>query len=1034
MSTIKSSLAMFDGMTGPLKRIHNALNIVLNSFEAVQSASEHTIDVSAIQQARDELARAETAFDSIEEKIRKTSSPAPIEVPVTWRADNLAVFTGSGIARFEQEIQSANTMLERLGRTQTGITQRAQALNILPPEAVTDIQNLQNRVQELQAAIIHVEQNSLDVGSDRANAQLEQLRAQLAQTLSCQDNLNAAMQGMSVGDINSAFLQLSQNVGSVERSIRDGFSQPVKIPVTWDTPRVEVFTNTGIERFQQEIQSATNMMNALNQAQQRIRAQAAGANIFPPNAVTDLNNMQTRIQAIQSRITQMASNPINMGSAAANAELEQLRAQLAQALDAQDALNSAVDDMDVRRANDAYMRLAQVVGNTERYIRDNTNEQARFNQQIQMGNNSASQLMNTIKGAVVTYAGVETIARAFELSDQLTSTTARLDLMNDGLQTTQQLQKMIFASAERARGSYLATADAVAKLGLMAGDAFSSSAEIVYFMEQINKQFAIAGTEAAGVDAAMLQLTQAMSSGILRGEEFNSILEQAPNIIQTIADYMDVPIGKLRDLAAEGAITADIVIAAMFAAADETNAKFENMPVTFEEIAQSVKNTAIMAMQPVLQRLNEIANSDAFSAFVDNAIGELSFLSQEAQKIIDKIANNTSFLDAINGVVVGVTVAAGVALEIAGALVSVAGMIADNWSWLGPIIMGVAAAFAVLGGAMLVYTIVSTISNGIEAVKAARLAMTTVAAGAATTATFAQAAAQYGLNAALLACPITWIVLGIIALIAVIYAVVGAVNHFAGTSVSATGIIGGAFAVLGAHIINAFIVPFWNKLAAIANFIGNVFNDPVAAVKVLFYDMALTVVGYIKNMAEAIENVINKIPGVTVDITSGLDHFYDGLEEAQKKVKDESGWVEYVKKMDFIDYGDAAKAGYDFGKGIEDKISGIFKAPSLEEMGLDSNEAFNLGNTLDGIYGNTGDTAANTAAAADTLDYAEEDLAWMKDIAEREAINRYTTAQITVEQHNENHISKDTDLDGIMDAFCYDFAEKMDISAEGTHE
>lgn len=372
--------------------------------------------------------------------------------------------------------------------------------------------------------------------------------------------------------------------------------------------------------------------------------------------------------------------------------------------------------------------------------------------------------------------------------------------------------------------------------------------------------------------------------------------------------------------------------------------------------------------------------------------------------------------------------------QIASAALDVATFISDNWGWLGPIILGVAGAYIVLHGAMLAYNTIQAVTNTLQRLSAAYSAIkagqTLAEAAATTTAT----GAQVGLNMALLACPITWIIIGIIAIIAAIYAAVGAINHFAGTSVSATGIIGGTFAVLGAHIINTFIVPFWNALAAIANFIGNVFNNPVAAVKVLFYDMALTVVGYIKNMAEAIENLINKIPGVQVDITSGLDSFYNGLEKAQQDVKDESGWVEYVHKMDFIDYEEAASAGYEFGQGLEDTVSGLFKAPTLDELGVNALDTANLGNNLDGIYGNTGDTAANTAATADALDYTEEDLKYLRDIAEREAINRYTTAQITVEQTNHNNISGDTDLDGIMDAWANDFAERLDISEEGVHE
>lgn len=292
--------------------------------------------------------------------------------------------------------------------------------------------------------------------------------------------------------------------------------------------------------------------------------------------------------------------------------------------------------------------------------------------------------------------------------------------------------------------------------------------------------------------------------------------------------------------------------------------------------------------------------------------------------------------------------------------------------------------------------------------------------------TAAASAAVFTFNSALLANPIVWVVMLIAVLIAALYAGVAAYNKFTGAGVSATGIIGGAFAVLGAHILNTFIIPLQNAFAMIANFIGNVFNNPVAAVKVLFYDMCLTVIGYIRNLAQGIEDLINKIPGVTVDITSGLDSFYAGLEQAQQKVKDEAGWVEYVQKMDFIDYSEAASAGYDFGKGIADKISGAFS--------LDGTDAFNLGNTLDGIYGNTGDTAGNTAAMSEALDIAEEDLAYMRDIAEREAINRFTTAEIKVEQQNTNYISQDTDLDGIMDAWANDFATKLDVSEEGVHE
>lgn len=368
------------------------------------------------------------------------------------------------------------------------------------------------------------------------------------------------------------------------------------------------------------------------------------------------------------------------------------------------------------------------------------------------------------------------------------------------------------------------------------------------------------------------------------------------------------------------------------------------------------------------------------------------------------------------------TMASNIALQVLQPLLNGINWLANNISIIGPAVLGLGAAF-------LVFQVAAhwtQIAAAATAIYHGVVNFLSIGFGILTGNTAAASAAVFTFNSALLANPIVWVVMLIAVLIGALYAGVAAYNKFTGAGVSATGIIGGAFAVLGAFLFNSFIVPLQNGFAMIANFLGNVFNNPIAAVKVAFYDMCLTVIGYISKLAHAIENLLNKIPGVTVDITSGLDNFYAGLEQAQQKVKDESGWVEYVQKMDFIDYSDAASAGYKFGEGIADKISGVFNLGSIE--------AFNLGNDLDGIYGNTGDIANNTAATTDALDITEEDLSYLRDIAEREAINRFTTAEIHVEQHNENHISKDADLDGIMDAWANDFAEKLDVSEEGVHE
>lgn len=796
-------------------------------------------------------------------------------------------------------------------------------------------------------------------------------------------------------------------------------SAPQPVPVQWQSDSMDVFTTSGVERFQQEIQSANSMLNTLNTTQERIAATAEETDMFPASAVADMNSMQSRLQAIQQRIQQIESNPMNLGTDTANAELEQLRSQLNQAVQDQEDLNRAMERMDVSAANEAYLRLSSTVSNTERYIRDNTDEQGRFNRAIDEGTQGAGDLMNMIKGAVAAYASVQTIGKVMDLSDQLTSTTARLNLMNDGLQTTQDLQNMIYLSAERSRGAYQATADAVSKLGLMAGDAFSSSEEIIAFTEQLNKQFTIAGTEASGIEAAMLQLTQAMGSGVLRGEEYNSILEQAPNIIQAIADYMEVPKGQLKDMAAEGQITAEIVKNAMFAAADETNAKFESMPKTFSQIWTSFQNTALMAFQPVLQRLNDVANSEAFQTFVNGAIEALS-------------------------------VVAGIVVEIFNLIASVGAFIGENWSIISPIIYGIIGALALYGAYL-------AITKGIELASAAGKIILCVASyahaaatGAEASATAAATAAQYGFNTALLACPITWIIVLIIALIALFYAAVAAVNKFAGTSVSATGIIAGAFMVVAAFIGNLFValinflidifVVLWNFIAAFANFFGNVFNDPVGAIARLFFGLVDTVLSLLQALASAIDtifgsNLAGAVQGWRDSLGGWVDSTFGQGEEIMAKLNAED------LHLGRFEYGEAWDAGYSFGEGIDQSIanfdpSSLFdtNVPSASDYADLSGYGADLGG-LGGIGSGVDDIAGNTGAIADSMDITKEDLKYLRDIAEQEAVNRFTTAEISVDMSGmQNTVNNGMDLDGVISGLTDAVNEAIDSMAEGVHD
>lgn len=537
-------------------------------------------------------------------------------------------------------------------------------------------------------------------------------------------------------------------------------------------------------------------------------------------------------------------------------------------------------------------------------------------------------LTGSIKSLVGGYLSLQGIKGLFNLSDTITSTTARLDMMNDGLQTTAELNDMIWQSAQRSRGAYASTANLVAQLGNLAGEAFDSSQEVVAFAEQINKQIALSGASAAAADAALLQLTQGLSSGALRGEELNSILEQTPTIARTIADYMGVTTGEMRELASEGAVTAEVVKNAMLAAADETNAAFESMPMTWSQVWTSMQNVAQKALQPVLNGVSWLANN----------------------------------------------------LEI-----------------VGPIVIGVAVAFGLLAVAVLAYNAQQKIANTLSAISAARAALASGATLAQAAATTTATGAQVGLNAALLACPITWIVIGFVALVAALYAVVGAINQVTGSSISATGLITGAVATALAFVGNLFIalvnavvdvfVVIYNVIAMVANFVANVFVDPLGAAARLFFDFADVVLSVLQGIASAIDTIFgSNLAGAVQGWRDSLSGWVDEKFGAGVEVIPEINAQDY--HLDRFQYGDAFQAGYNWGKDLNLFGGGSEYDPSsiLGEIPL-----------YEEIAANTGDTAKSAASIEKSVNMADEDLKNLVDMAERQYVNQINlTAQTPV--------------------------------------
>lgn len=792
--------------------------------------------------------------------------------------------------------------------------------------------------------------------------------------------------------------------------------EPVEIPVTWNTDGVDVFTGTGVERFQQEVQSANDMLNTLNTTQARISQTAQGMDILPDAAVQDMNTMQQRLSAIQQRIQQIENNPVNVGADNANAELEQLRMQLNQAIQEQNSLNQAMQNMDVSAANDAYLRLSQTVGNTERYIRDNVDEQGRFNQEISAGTQQANELTNTIKRAVAAYISIQSVGKALNISDELATTTARLDLMNDNLQSTQELTNMVYAAAQDARGSFGDMASNVAKLGTLAGDAFSSSAEIVAFANQLNKQMKLSGASTEEASSAMLQLTQSLAKGTLNGDELTSVMENGSMVIQTIADYMGVAQGEIKDLAADGQVTSDIIIAAMLGAADETNAAFATLPLTWSDIWQNIKNAALVAFQPVLQRINDFANSTVVQNFANGVIEAMAVISNVVLNIFDLIG-------------------------------TVGGFIAENWSIISPIIYGVIGALAVYAAYLGIVKAIELASAAASMIHSLAMSAKIAVMAAVTGQTMAATTAQMGYNGALYACPVVWIIVLIIALIAVIMAVCNAIAKMTGIANSGFGVITGGvnvviqfFKNLGLTVAN-IALGIGNAIAALASNMMTAFHNAICSVQSWFYNLLSTALSVIEGICSA----LNKLPFVEFDysgISSAADDYAAKASEAAGNKEDyqsiSDAFNEGFTTFDAFQDGwasDAFNAGAAWGDGIADKVSNfslsdVFGQTDIPNVG-DYTSGFNDAIANSGVGDSIGNIDDNTGKIKDSLDVTEEDLKYLRDIAEQESINRFTTAEVTINQTNNNNVSSDTDLDGFITALDDAMGEAIDEVTNG---
>ena len=607
-----------------------------------------------------------------------------------------------------------------------------------------------------------------------------------------------------------------------------------------------------------------------------------------------------------------------------------------------------------------------------------------YNQSLKNTGAAASMASSGLTKLIGTVVSLAAAKKGMDLTDTYTNTSARLSMITGSLEEQKALQTAVFAAADRSRGSYVEMANATAKMKMLAGESFGSNEEALGFTELLQKSLKVSGASQGEQDSAFLQLTQAMASAKLQGDEFRSIMENAPMVANAISQYLEVTKGELKELSSDGAITADIIKGAMFNAAGDINRKFAQMPMTFADVWQKIKNTGMQAFGDVFEKANAMLNSDMGQAAIMNLTG-LIYMAAEGFSML------------LNGI----------------------GWAADHLDVLAPIVLG-------LAGAWLVYNATAGIAWLTTLKNVAAMALKAAADWAEYAAIFMLIWAQEGFNAALTACPITWIIGAVILLIAAFYAGVAAINLFAGTSVSATGLIGGAFGFLAANLFNTFVFPIWNAFAMLGNFIGNVFSNPVAAVQILFLDMAKTCIDYVINMAKVIENVINKIPGVTVDITSGLEGFRSSLEDTIGSIKDESGWEEFIKQPELMDVSAMAAAGYNKGAALGEMGSSFLSGfvPDLGGTDMDFSQF-----ATDGSPATVKGKGKNGAVKVEN----EEDIEWMRKLAERDYVARIAqnTLAPNIKVEFSGPITKEADTDGVVDHMVERLKETIATAPEG---
>ncbi len=1025
MAGIQTGIELQDNFTSVIMGIINSVNLAVSVMDSLDQSVSAGFNTAQVQGARDEINEAAAAASQLsQEFMNLAAAPAirPVK-PAQWQSDALTpVVDVSGMERYQQEVQRTGQMLDLLNSTQADISQSAASMDMLPDAAVQDIEALGTRMDAIKDRIQEIADSPVTMGTDEASAELEHLYGQLARLHQEQGRLSGAMESMDISDINNAYMKLSQTIGSIERYLRDSMpdiTPAAQPPVQWQsdvlTPVVDV---SGFERYQQEVQRTGQMLDLLNSTQAHISQAAGGMDILPDAAVQDIEALGTRLGAIKDKIQQIENDPVTMGTEEASAQLEHLYGQLARLHQGQENLDRAMESMDISDINSAYIKLSQTISSTERYIRDNTDTQDRFNQTVERCRAPAEQVRGSFRG------WEKAIVVANNAINLVENTLGRLGVFDisgafDRIDTMDRFQRtvttmtgdagMANAALAQLKDTTVGTAYGLDVAGAAAQGFLTRGMSLGAATDQVRIWADAVSFYGKGTNEQLESVVDAIgkmySKGSVEADQLDRLFDAGIGAAEIYAEAVGESVAKVKEDLSDKNISSAEFISTVSQAMDRgvSNGAAKEAGDTWAATFSNVQSAVTRGWTNIIQSLdNELAANG-----LPGAMEMVQSFGQTVENVLNSVAGSMD-------------VVVGWGIRIADVLSGAGTFIADNWGIIGPVVYGVAAALAFFAIVMGVVKVVTLLA----------------------------AAAQFLFNTAIATSPLGWVIIVIGILIG---AVIGLANHFSGAghvAQSTFGAICGAVNVVIHFFLNALdtgknvALGLKNAFFACVENIQTAFHNTGCNIRSFFYGLVSTVLTVIETICRA----LNKLPFIEFDysgVSQAADNYAAKSAEAAAEKKEYTSIGDAFKKgmgtyETFRDgwVDDAYREGAAWGDGVTEKVKDFF-LPGRDDVpeGKDPEDydPHALAEDTSLIAGNTDDTAKNTAKAANSLAITGEDLKYLRDMAEKDYVNKFTTAEIKVNMTNHNKIDKDIDIDGLSVKFCKKIEEDLASSAEGVY-